>query len=66
MQSAKVTSCLYPHTNNPLVAAAAVAVHDDDDCHERHVHVGHACDVGGVGDEVAPDEREAAKILAFE
>ena len=44
---------------------AAVAAHDDDDdCHEHHVHVDLASDVGGVGVEVVRDEREAAKILA--
>ena len=65
MQSATLTLRLYPYRNNPSVAAAAVAAHDDDDdCRERRVHVGLACDVGDVGDEVVPDEREAAKILA--
>lgn len=48
------------------MVAAAAAAHDDDDCLEHHVHVGLACDVGDVGDEVVPDEREAAKILAFD
>ena len=45
---------------------AAVAAHDDDDRHERHVHVGFACDVGGVGGEAVPDETEAATILAYD
>ena len=51
-----------------MIAVAAVAgdvvAHGDDDCHEHHVHVDLACDVGGVGDEIVPDEREAATILA--
>ena len=54
-----------------MIAAAAAAAgvvvarqDDDDDCHEYRVHVGLACGVGGVDDEIVPDEREAAKILA--
>jgi len=62
VQSATLILCLYLDRDNRLVAAAAA--HDDDDCHEHHVHVGLAYGVGGVGDEVVPDVREAAKILA--
>ena len=50
----------YPDRDNPL----AVVVRHDDDCDERHVHVGLAYDGGDAGDEVVPHEREAAKTLA--